>query len=121
MSGAVVSAILHVVILRERRDHGGSAGNLADMLQNDFRPAIVELDRTFNFDRSSRQPAHISHVPQIRWKHHHGERARHLVLAEVEEMHALHANLYPLHVAGNAGVLAHMLVGFRDGNAVGGA
>src|SRR5712691_11781553 len=50
VTGAVVAAIFHVVVLGERRNHGTASCNLADAVEDDFSAAVVELHGSVYLD-----------------------------------------------------------------------
>jgi hypothetical protein len=88
VSGAVVAAVCDIVILGERRNYGSAAGDLADAVQDDFRAAAVQFDVSLNLDGAARQTADVASIFQSGSEDHHRERARHLILAEVEKVDA---------------------------------
>jgi hypothetical protein len=57
-----VAAIFDVVVLGQRRDHGGTSGDLADAVENDLRAAVVEFDRSMNFNRSAFEPSDVADI-----------------------------------------------------------
>src|SRR5579885_1440203 len=97
-----MSAILDVVRLRQRRDHGRAACDLADPAQDDLRSSVIRFYRAVNLDAAPSQPANVPNVLQITGEGHHRERTRHLVLAEVEKVNAFGANLHAHYLAGHA-------------------
>ena len=65
-AGAVVSLLLDVVILGQRRDQGSASGELAHAFQHDLRAAVVHLHRAANFDDASFEAADIADIFQVR-------------------------------------------------------
>src|SRR5579864_4986613 len=120
-TGAEVATIFDVVILGERRDHRGAAGDLTDAIQDDLRAAIIEFDGSVNFDGATLQAPDVADIFQSGREDHHGEGAGHLVFAEVEEMDALISNSYFEDFAGNARGFTHVLDRLLYGDAIGGA
>ncbi len=120
MSSAVVAAILDVVILGQWRDHGGASGDLADVVQDDFRAAVVEFYCSVDFDGAAGQAANVADIFQSGREHYYAERASRLFLAEVEEVNSLRAHLNFEDFAGNTFRFANVLAGFVDGDAIGG-
>src|SRR5271165_7034894 len=120
VAGAVVAAVFDVVVLGQGGNHGCAPGDLADVVEDDFRAAVVEFDRAFNFDQAARQAADVADIFQITGEDHHRERARHVIFAEVEEMNAARANLDAEHFSRDAPGFADVLARFVDRDAIGG-
>jgi hypothetical protein len=45
-----VAAVLYVVVLGERRNHGRAPSNLADAVEDDLGSSVVEFDGSANLD-----------------------------------------------------------------------
>src|SRR5208282_6909683 len=87
-AGAVVAAVFDVVVLGQGGNHGCAPGDLADVVEDDFRAAVIKLDRAFNFDHASGQAADIADIFQIAGEDHDGEGAGRLIFTEVKEVNA---------------------------------
>lgn len=120
MAGAVVTAFFYIVVFRQGRDHGCAAGDLADAVEDHFGAAVVELDGSMNFDGASGEAADITDIFQAGREDYHREGTGHLVLTEVEEVDAFRTNLDSEDFSGDALGFADVLVGFVNGDAVGG-
>src|SRR5271165_3016687 len=72
-AGAVVAAVFDVVVLGQGGNHGCAPGDLADVVEDDVRAAVIKLDRAFNFDHASGQAADIADIFQIAGEDHDGE------------------------------------------------
>jgi len=118
-SRAVVAAVLDIVGLGHRRDHGSSAGDLTNAVENNLWSPVVEFDRTVDFDDAACQTPHIANIFQIVRENHDRERARHLIFAEVEKVNACGTHSNAQDFAGHAPGFADMLTGFSYGNAIG--
>jgi len=115
---AVVPAIVDVIVLGQRWNHGGSASELRNPLQDDLRPPVVELYGSVNFDCAACQLAYVSDILQVRREDHNSKRARRMIFTEVDEVNALVSDLYSQNFAGHAFGFPDMLAGFVDGNTV---
>jgi hypothetical protein len=114
-----MAPIFDIVILRNRRNYGCAACDLADALQNDLGAAVIKLDGPQNFNRSSRKMAHIAHVFQIFREDDDRERTRHLIFTEIEKVNSFGADLHADDFSRYTLRFADVLYGFMDGNAVG--
>ena len=83
-----MAAIFDVVVFGERRDHGGTASNLADAIQDYFGAAIVEFNGSMNFDGAAGQAADVADIFQSGGEDYYREWAGQLILAEVEEVNS---------------------------------
>ncbi len=118
MSGAVVAAILYVVVFRQRRQQGRTAVYLAEPAQNNLCPPSIKLHRPVDFDDVSGEPANVSDILEIVSENDDCKRACHLVFAEIQEVHALRC-LHAHDFARDALSFADMLRGLLKRNAVG--
>jgi hypothetical protein len=118
-SGAVVTFLLHIVVFRHRGDKRRPAADLADPAENDLGPAFVEFDRTVNFDDTALQSANVAYIFKIRIEDDDGEGAGCPLFAKIYEVY-FRPCFYPRYFAHDAFVLADVLAGFADGQAVGG-
>lgn len=119
-SGAVVAPILDVVIFRERWDHGRAPGNLADVVEDDLRAAVVKFDGSVDFNGAPGQATDVADIFQSGLEDHHRKRAGQLILAEVQKMNSLIPNSNFQDLARNAFSFAHVLTRLVNGDAVGG-
>ncbi len=118
-ASAVVALFFHVVVFRQWWNQGGAAGELADLLEDDFSASVVELDGTVDFDNVALEAAHIADIFQIGREDHDGEWAGSLLGAEVDEVDATGSGLNVGDFAGDALGFAYVLRGLVDGQAVG--
>ena len=114
-----MAAILHVVVLRQRRDHCCSVLNLTDPVQDDFRSPVIKLHVAVDFDGAAGEAPNVADILQVAGKDDHCERACDLVFAEIEEMDATLADLYAQDLTGHALCFADVLAGFVDRDTVG--
>jgi len=119
-AGAEVGTVLYVVVPGERRNPGGSSGNLGDAVKDDLGAAVVEFDLPVNFNHPASKAADVAHLFQVVGENYDREGARHCVFAEVEEVNSLYADLNPHNLSGHALRLADLLVGLVDWYAIGG-
>jgi len=119
-SRTVVALFFHVVVLRQGWDQGCAATDLADVVEDDFGATIVKFHRPADFDDAPGEAADIADVLQVVREDDDGERAGHLIFAEIHEVDSscadFHAHDFARHTFGFADVLA----GFADSKAVGG-
>ena len=64
----VLASSLHVVILGQRRHEDGVFAELSRMAQDDFRAAVVVLDRSVDFNRPPFELAYVPDVFEIVWQ-----------------------------------------------------
>ena len=119
MSGAVVAAILDIVVLGHGWDHRRAARDLADAAENDLGAAVVEFDGTADFDDASGEAADVADILQVGGKDDHAEGAGHLVFAEIDVVDAFDSSFYAQDFSGDAFFFADVVGGFLDGDAVG--
>jgi hypothetical protein len=119
-SGAVVAAFFYVVVLGERRDHGGASVELADAVQDDFRAAVIHLYGAIDFYDAPFEAADVADIFEVVREDYNGEGAGCFVFAEVYEVDAFESGLYAVDLAGDALDFADVMAGFVDGDAVGG-
>jgi hypothetical protein len=119
LAGAVAAFFLDVVILGERREHGGLPAKLAGAAENDFGARVVLLDVAVDFDDLIFQLADIADVLQVGSKDHDREGADTVVLAKVEISNALRTLFDAQDFAGDATIGADVLMRFGEGDAVG--
>ena len=120
MAGAVVASIFYVVVLGQRWDHGRSAADLADAVEDNLRSAIVEFDRPLNLDHATGQPTHVANISKTVGEYDDGEWACHLIFAKVQKVNAGRTYFYAEDFAGHTAGFADMLAGLADRDAVGG-
>lgn len=119
-AGAVVSLLLDVVILGQRRDQGSASGKLAHAFQHDFRAAVIHLHRAANFDDAPGEAAYVADIFQVGTENNYIERAAHLIFAEVDVVHSSGTGFHSQNSSHDAFVFADVFAGFADGEAVGG-
>ena len=73
-TGAVVAGFFYIVFFGQRRDEGGSSGDLADALEDNFGAAVVEFDGVADFDGASGEAADVADVFQVRSEDYYRER-----------------------------------------------
>jgi hypothetical protein len=73
-----------------------------------------------DFDDLSGEAADVADVFKIGREDHDRKRARHLICAEVDEMHAFGAGLHTQNFSRDALGFADVLGGFLDGETIGG-
>ena len=114
-----MAAILHVVVLRKRRDHGGAAFDLADAVQDDFGAALVGFYGSADFDGAPGETADVADIFQVVGENHDRERTGHSIFTEVKEVNALVPDVDADDLPGYAFRFANVLAGFVDRDAVG--
>ena len=119
MPGAVVAAVFDVVVFGQGWDHGGTAGDLADTVEYDFRAAVVEFDVSMNLNHAAFQPADVANIFQSGGEDYDRERASHLIFAEVEEVGSFCADLDPEDLSRDASGFSDVLICFVNGDAIG--
>jgi hypothetical protein len=119
-SGAVVAAILDIIIFWQGWDHGRATSNLADVVEDDLRPAVVKFDGSVDFNGTPGQPADVANIFQSGLEDHYCERAGQLIFAEVEKMNSFIPNSYFQDLARDASGFAYVMTDLLNGDAVGG-
>ena len=120
VSRAVVAAIFDVVILGQRRNHGGAASDLADAVEDDFGASIVGFHGSQDFDGASGEAANVANIFQFVGENHHREGAGHFIFTKIEEVDALEADSDSQNFSSDAFGFAYVLAGFLNGDAIGG-
>ena len=120
-SGTEVATIFHVVVLRQRRNHGGAAFDLADAVQDDFGAAVVGFEGSVDFDGAAGEAADVADVFQVVRKDDDCEGTRHLVFTEIEEVDTFGADFYADDFSRHAFGFSDVLSGLVNGDAVSGA
>lgn len=115
-----MALFFHVVILRKRRDQRGTAGQLADAAENDFRAAVVQLDGSVNFDGLADEASNVADIFEVGRKDDNRKRAGGVIFAKIKEVNAAGANFDANNFAGDALYFADVLSSILDGEAVGG-
>jgi hypothetical protein len=115
-----VAAVFYVVILRQWRDHGGAAFDLADAAQDDFRAAVVDFHGSADFDASPFEAPDVAYIFQVVGKDYDREGAGHRVFTEIKEVDAFFSHLYSNYLPYDTLCFPYVLAGFVNGNAVGG-
>ena len=118
-SGAIVAAIFHVIVLRQRRDHGGAAFDLADAVQDDFGATFVGFHGSPDCDGAPGETADIADIFQVVGENHDRERTGHGIFTEVQEMNAFVSDVDTDNLPGYAFRFANVLAGFVDRDAAG--
>src|SRR5580704_17272532 len=113
-AGAIVAWFFHIVVLRQRRDQGCAASQLADTVQDDFGAAVVKLHRAPDLDDPSCEPAHVTDVLQVGREDYDREGASGLILAEIHEVDALGADFHAHNLSRDAFIFADVPAGFAE-------
>ena len=95
-SGAVVTAVFYVVVLRQRGDHGGTALYLADAVQDDFGTALVRFYGSTDFDGAPGKTADVPDILQVVGEDYDREGTGHSIFTEVQEVNALVPDVSPM-------------------------
>jgi hypothetical protein len=115
---AVVALLLHIVVLRQRRNAQPLSAELPGLLKNNLPPSVILFHRTVDLDHSILQLADVADSFQVVRKHHDGKWTHHRILAEIEQRNAPAHVFYVKDFAGDASVFAYVLASLREGNAV---
>lgn len=85
LSGTIFASPLDIVVLWQRRNEHGVFAELPWMTKNNLRAAVVFLNRSVDFNRSTFELANISDMLEIVCEYHNRERAGVEIFAEIEE------------------------------------
>jgi len=117
-SRAIAPLLFDVVVFGQRRNSGTGAAQLPVFFENNFCASVVFFHLSVDLDHPALQLPHIAHAFQVTGKDHDGKWAQAKVVAEVQKMNTSRPLLDPYHHADYALDLAHVVLGFREGEAI---
>ena len=91
---------------------------MADAVQDDFGATVVEFYWAVNLDDLPLEVPNIANILKVSREDHDGKWARHLIRAEIHEVHAFRADFHPQDFAGYALSLSDVATCLADSDAI---